>query len=133
MEERKLIENITEKMTHTAINFAGKTDLRGLIALIKRFELFICNDSAPLHIASAVGTPTVAIFGPSKSKETGPYGNIHKVVEKNFLCRYSCDENICKHEIYNECMKTITSDDVCKAVREVIMMAGVGEKVDLKT
>jgi len=114
-------------------NFAGKTNLRTLTALIERLDLFICNDSAPLHIASAVGTPTIAIFGPSKSRETGPYGNIHKVVEKDFPCRYSCDENICKHEIYNECMKTITPDDVCKAVREVIMRAGVVEKVDLKT
>jgi len=133
MEERNLIENIIKKMAHKAINFAGKTNLRTLTALIERLNLFICNDSAPLHIASAVGTPTIAIFGPSKSKETGPYGNIHKVVEKDFPCRYSCDENICKHEIYNECMKTITPDDVCKAVREVIMRAGVVEKVDLKT
>ncbi len=107
-------------MDNTTVNLAGKTDLRLLASLIERFNLFICNDSAPLHIASAMKTPTVAIFGPSKSIETGPYGNTHIVVEKDFPCRYSCDENVCKHKIYNECMTAITTDDVCNAVKDIL-------------
>ena len=52
-------------------------------------------------------TPTVAIFGPSKSKETGPYGNTHRVVEKDFPCRFGCDEDVCNHSVYKECMEKI--------------------------
>ena len=83
-EEKEFIVGIIMKMDHAAVNLAGKTNLRQLSGIIGKLDLFICNDSAPLHIASAMKTPTVAIFGPSKSKETGPYGNTQRVVEKIF-------------------------------------------------
>lgn len=118
--ERALIENIRVKMGNPAINLSGKINLRLLASLIERFNLFICNDSAPLHIASVMKTPTVAIFGPSKSKETGPYGNLHRVVEKNFPCRYQCDENSCHHERFHACMKDITAEDILEAVASLI-------------
>jgi lipopolysaccharide heptosyltransferase II len=119
-EERGLIEKIITMMDHTAINLAGGIDLQLLASLIERFNLFICNDSAPLHIASAMKTPTVAIFGPSKSRETGPYGTLHRVVEKDFPCRYQCDENSCHHERYHACMKDITVEDVLEGVKTVL-------------
>lgn len=119
-EEIKLIEDIMGKMSAKAVSLAGKTDLRILASLLERFNLFICNDSAPLHIASAIKTPTVAIFGPSKSNETGPYGNIHRVVEKDFPCRYTCDEDVCNHTVHNECMKTITPEDLFNAVKDIM-------------
>jgi predicted lipopolysaccharide heptosyltransferase III len=118
--ERALIENIIVKMGNPAINLSGKINLRLLASLIERFNLFICNDSAPLHIASVMKTPTVAIFGPSKSIETGPYSNLHRVVEKNFPCRYQCDENSCHHERLHACMKDITVEDVLGAVTSLI-------------
>lgn len=118
--EEELINSIIKGSGETVYNLAGKTDLRTLAALITRFDLFITNDSAPLHIASAMGTPTVAIFGPSKSKETGPYGNIHRVVEKDFPCRHTCDEDVCKHVPFKECMEAITVEDVLNAAREVL-------------
>lgn len=119
-DERGLIENIITKMGNPAINLSGKIDLRLLSSLIERFNLFICNDSAPLHFASAMKTPTVAIFGPSKSKETGPYGNLHRVVEKNFPCRYQCNENSCHHERFHACMKEITVENILEAVRSLL-------------
>ncbi len=118
-QEEKFIDGILSKMRHTAINLAGKTDLRLLAGIIKKLDLFISNDSAPLHIASAMRTPTVAIFGPSKSRETGPYHNIHRVVEKDFPCRCSCDEDVCKHHTFKECMGRIEVNDVMEAVRSV--------------
>jgi len=119
-EEIKLIEDIMGKMSAKAVSLAGKTDLRILASLLERFNLFICNDSAPLHIASAIKTPTVAIFGPSKSNETGPYGNIHRVVEKDFPCRYTCDEDVCLNKINNECMNAITPEDLFNAVKDIM-------------
>ena len=107
-------------MNHPAINLAGKISLRLLGGMIERFNLFICNDSAPLHIASALKIPTVAIFGPSKNGETGPYGNFHKVVEKNFPCRYICDDNTCHHERFHACMNDITVENVLEAAKAVL-------------
>lgn len=120
LDEVGLVKQVESLMKNKPFILAGETTLREMAAILKRCDLFICNDSAPLHIASAMKTPTVAIFGPSKSIETGPYGNIHRVVEKDIPCRYSCDENICKHKVYNECMAAITTDDVFDAVKDIM-------------
>ncbi len=122
-EEKGLIEPIISRMRHKAENLAGKADLLTGAAIISRLDLFITNDSAPLHLASAMGTPTVAIFGPSKSNETGPYGNIHRVVEKDYGCRQTCDEDVCLYKNYKECMESISVDDVMKAAAEVLEIA----------
>lgn len=122
-EEKGLIEPIIARMRHKAENLAGKADLRTGAAIISRLDLFITNDSAPLHLASAMGTPTVAIFGPSKSNETGPYGNIHRVVEKDYRCRQTCDEDVCLYKNYKECMESISVEDVMKAATEVLEIA----------
>lgn len=118
--EIDLVEKIKSQAPEKTISLCGKTTLRELASLIRGFDLFITGDSAPMHIASALGTPLVAIFGPSKSWETGPYGNPYRVVEKDFPCRFTCDENVCKHKVYNECMKAITPDDVYNAAKELI-------------
>ncbi|MCI5122007.1 MAG: glycosyltransferase family 9 protein, partial [Candidatus Electrothrix sp. AUS4] len=55
------------------VSLAGQLNLRQLAVLLEKATLFLCNDSAPMHIAAAMNTPTVAIFGPSKSVETAPY------------------------------------------------------------
>ncbi|MBI5789562.1 MAG: glycosyltransferase family 9 protein [Candidatus Schekmanbacteria bacterium] len=121
-QETGLIADIIQKMENhkQAVNSAGKANLRIISGLISRLDLFICNDSAPIHIASAMKTPTVAIFGPSKSRETGPYGNIHRVVEKGFPCRFSCDEDVCLQNNFNVCMEAIQVEDVLAAAREVL-------------
>ena len=116
-DERELVDDIMNCMKHTPVNLAGMMNLRELAGFLSESTLFVCNDSAPMHIASAVGTSTVAIFGPSKSIETGPYGINCKVVEKEFPCRFTCDESTCKHKVYQECMKAITPNDVFTAVK----------------
>jgi len=91
---------------------AGKIDLREMVGILNKAALFVCNDSAPMHIAAAMQIPTVAIFGPSKSMQTGPRSPVASVVEKPFPCRDSCDEHICRHEIHHDCMKSITVKDI---------------------
>lgn len=122
--EAALIDGIIGMMKNKAQSLAGKADLRTALALIGKLDLFITNDSAPLHIASAMSTPTVALFGPSKSNETGPYGNINRVVEKAFPCRQTCDEDVCNHPVKNECMDAVSVDDVFKAVADVLRQTG---------
>ena len=119
-EEKAIVDKIIAKMKNRPINLVGMISLREVAGILKESALFICNDSAPMHIAAAMGTPTVAVFGPSKSIETGPYKNKSRIVEKDFPCRFTCDENVCKHTVFHGCMKAITPDDVYSAVKELI-------------
>ena len=121
--QRALVDDIILDMAHEAENLAGRTTLPELAAIIDELDLFVCNDTAALHIASAMKTPCVAIFGPSKSMETGPYGNVHRVVEKDFPCRYDCDESTCHWRLENECMTAICVADVLEAATTVLAEA----------
>ena len=103
-----------------AAKSVGKTDLRGLAGVLSRASLLVANDSSPMHIAAAVKTAVVALFGPSKSVETAPWGEGHVVVEKDFPCRARCDEDVCKFVHHNQCMKDIKVEDVFSALRAVL-------------
>jgi len=114
------VHAVTGRMTEKALNWAGKTSLKELIAVIARTNVFLTNDSGPMHIAAACGIPVVALFGPT-TKELGffPYGAGHKVIEKNLPCR-PC--GLHGHERcplgHFECMKSINADEVYAAVKE---------------
>jgi lipopolysaccharide heptosyltransferase II len=119
-EEKPYVDGIVEKMEHAPVNLAGETNIRELAGIINKALLFVSNDSGPMHIAAAVRTPAVAVFGPSKSVETGPYGDIHRVVEKDFPCRPACDENSCHYSRFHACMEDIGVDDVFRAVEDIM-------------
>lgn len=107
-----------------AVSLAGVLNIRQLAALLGRAALFLCNDSAPMHIAAAMKIPTLAIFGPSKSVETAPYSPEGQVVEKDFPCRVSCDESRCcfpeYRSGYHACLQEITVQDVQQAAEEIL-------------
>ncbi|MBI4666712.1 MAG: glycosyltransferase family 9 protein [Nitrospinae bacterium] len=103
-----------------AIDLSGAFSARELMGVIAEASGLVCNDSAPMHMASAVGTKVAALFGPSKSVETGPYGVKSKVVERDFPCRFTCDENRCLFARHNACMKDITVEETFAAVRELV-------------
>ncbi|HAM36796.1 MAG TPA: lipopolysaccharide heptosyltransferase II [Elusimicrobia bacterium] len=71
-----------------ALDWAGRTDLVELKAVMGRMALFVTNDSGPMHMATALGIPTLAIFGPT-TRELGffPYGSGHRVLEAELACR----------------------------------------------
>lgn len=117
--EKDVVREITSRMKNNPIVLAGELNIRELAVLIGKADFLLCNDSGPMHIASAMKTPTVAIFGPSKSIETGPYGNLNRVVEIDYPCRFTCDENRCRHFEYWGCMKNISVDDVFSSVEDI--------------
>jgi len=89
-----------------------------LAALLKRAALFVGNDSGAMHIATAVGTPVVALFGPSNPAEWGPRGGPAEVIYKGLDCRI-CFHPTCQRGEQN-CMKLITVDEVMNAaVRQI--------------
>lgn len=100
------------------INIAGKTDLKGLSAIISLCDLFIANDSGPMHLASAIGVPVIAIFGSTSSKKTGPRGLGRCVILKKEVPCSPCFERECPKNM--ECMNLIEVDDVINAVTAVL-------------
>lgn len=97
-------------------DLTGKTNLRELAYLARLSQLFVTTDSGPMHIASAMGTRVVALFGPTSPKRTGPYGKGHKVVRKELPCS-PCFKRRCGTM---ECMDSITVEEVMEAIAETI-------------
>ena len=97
-------------------NLAGGTSLLDLAELYSRCAVVITNDSGPMHIAAAVGTPVVAIFGPTDPALTGPYGNQHVVLRAGIPCS-PCLKDHCTHTPRMECMTLVTVEQVLAAVK----------------
>ena len=100
-----------------ALDLCGKTDLRQLAAILKKSDLLITNDSAPMHIAWALGTPVVAVFGPTDPEKYKPTGPKDIVIRKSMECS-PCQLALCRTD--NECMKEISSDEVFQAAKGIL-------------
>jgi 3-deoxy-D-manno-octulosonic-acid transferase/heptosyltransferase-1 len=103
-------------MNSPSVNLEGQTTLRDLAYLYKLSRLLITTDSGPMHIAAAMNTPTVALFGPTDPSRTGPYGKGHIVVRK----KISCSPCFLKKCDTKRCMKEITVVKVFEAVKEIV-------------
>lgn len=116
-------EQICRMSDANPINLATKTSLTELMALMKHFKLFITNDSGPMHIATAFGVPTLAIFGPT-TKELGffPYGEGNRVIEvKGLSCRPCALHGGKKCPLgHFKCMKDIKVQEVFDAAKEML-------------
>lgn len=110
--EIDIANELKDKLDTKDVEIMKGLSLRELASCISRLNVFICNDSAPMHIASAFEIPTIAIFGPSDSFETGPIGKLSIAVNKKIDCRRSCDENTCFNSKYHECMKLIEPEEI---------------------
>ncbi len=104
-------------MRTSPIDLTGQTDPGLLPALLEAAALLITNDSGPLHVAAAVGTPVVAMFGPTSPIRTGPYGTGHAVLTHAVPCR-PCFSRICRNQVPLECLIGIAPHQVLAAVRE---------------
>ncbi|MFH0790275.1 MAG: lipopolysaccharide heptosyltransferase II [Candidatus Omnitrophota bacterium] len=126
-----LAENVVEHMRYAAVNLAGKTSVSQLASILKRAILFISNDSGPVHIASAVGTPVISIFGRSQKglspKRWGPLGLKDRILHKEAGCIECLAHNCNKGFI---CLKAITVEDVLKTVDSIMDEAG-GDKREI--
>ncbi len=103
-------------MGKRAINLAGVTSLRELACIIDECSLLLTNDSGPMHIASALGIPTVAIFGSTDQVVTGPYRHGH-ILNKNVSCS-PCLKRKCPIDF--RCMMQISVEEVLQEVYKVL-------------
>jgi len=113
------IERIQSMMVSPSVNMEGQTTLRDLAYLYSLSRLLITTDSGPMHIAAAMNTPTVALFGPTDPSRTGPYGKGHTIVRKDMPCS-PCFLKKCDTK---RCMEEIGVDEVFEAVKESINRA----------
>jgi len=86
-DETGFIDQILERCASKPVNLAGRLSLKELGALTARAQLFIGVDSMPMHLAAAMGRPTVALFGPSSEDEWGPWNVERRLVTSTHSCR----------------------------------------------
>ncbi|MBI3016362.1 MAG: putative lipopolysaccharide heptosyltransferase III [Candidatus Tectomicrobia bacterium] len=108
---------------HRPLNWAGRTTLKDLAALSGACHLFLGVDTGPMHIAAAVGTPVIALFGPSGEHQWGPWGEEHTVVAQPFPCR-PCGQDGCYGSKRSECLEMIPAFEVKRAVDRVLLRRG---------
>ena len=111
-DERGLCEQIAAALgDHPHRNYAGETTLAEFIELAAACEVFLTNDSGAMHIASALGVPTVAIFGATDDVGTGPAGLNARIVREKVDCS-PCLLRACP--IDHRCMTLVTVDRVAQ-------------------
>ena len=114
--EAGMAGEIAATMDGACLNMAGKTDVRQLMALIKRCNFFITNDSGPMHIAAAFGVPLVAVFGSTDSSATYPLAK-HAVVVRQAVDCSPCMKRECPTD--HRCMTAVTPEMVLEAAERL--------------
>ncbi len=97
-------------------NLIGKTDLPEMVSLMKRLEVLVTGDSAPMHMAAAAKAKLVVLFGPTEPKRHLPPGNDHAVFVRRIQCQ-PCYQGVCHNKEKLECLKLIRVEEVFEAVR----------------
>ncbi|MDE2484600.1 MAG: glycosyltransferase family 9 protein [candidate division NC10 bacterium] len=98
---------------------AGRTDLKVLIALLKRIDLLVTVDSGPMHLAAALGTPLIALFGPTDPRLIGPYGGDGVVLRVPLPCS-PCSKRRCQIKEDRLCMHSISVEQVAEAASTLL-------------
>lgn len=117
-DEKEEVEQMAALMQTPAL-IAPPTSLNDLTALLARVHLLVANDSGPMHLAAALQTPVVAIFGPTRPHLQGPWGEGHVVVTKEGLPCLGCNGLTCKI-VTHDCMQQLAVESVFEAVRKSI-------------
>lgn len=117
--EMAMMRRIVAPLNTPAIDLSGKLSLKQLAALAGRARLFVGVDSAPMHIAAAMQTPVVALFGPSGEQEWGPWMTASRIVTSGHSCR-PCSLDGCGSGKISDCLSAISVEQVLAAIYEVM-------------
>jgi heptosyltransferase-2 len=114
--ERALADALCRGMDNGVVNMAGETTVMQLAALLERCAVVVSNDTGPMHLACAVGTPAAAIIGPTEPAATGPLGE-HLIVRHKVDCA-PCFKRQCPTD--HRCMTSISVERVYDAVMNLL-------------
>jgi lipopolysaccharide heptosyltransferase I len=108
-------DRIAAEITRKALltNLGGITNSDQLATILRHSNLVITGDTGPLHMAASVGTPTIALFGPTDPRLTGPYGKQHKVIWKQLSCSPCFRHPTCNGRV--DCLTSISADEVLES------------------
>jgi len=113
-------EAISRLTNSEVLILTGRTALRELISLIKLSAVFVGTDTAPLHIAAALSTPAVGIYGPTSPDITGPFRPAGKIVllKEDLKCAIPCYKTVCG--LKYECMRRVTAQKAADAINSIL-------------
>ncbi len=123
--ERYIAEEVSKRMEMPAAVLAGRTTLGQLMGLIQECDLFITNDSGPMHLAAALDVPQLAIFGSTSEVATGPLSGRAQVIKQQVDCN-PCFLRECPIDF--RCMLRVTVDEVLGAARRKLSERGPGRR-----
>jgi heptosyltransferase-3 len=121
-DELAMVEAIQSQLAQPALSLAGKLSLKELAALTQKARLFVGVDSAPMHIAAAMATPVVALFGPSGDKQWGAWSSgapVRLITSQLHPCR-PCGVDGCGGGKVSDCLTHIPVSTVLTAVEELL-------------
>ena len=116
-QENRLIHEIRSAMKNPSAE-AVDFSLTKLTALLSKSDVVVTNDSGPMHIAVAMRTPVVALFGPTDPERTGPYSKKCLIIQRDLEC-IPCFRKQCSQGSF-ECMESITVEEVFKGVKKIL-------------
>ena len=111
------VKSIAQRAHRGTIVAAGRLSLAESAALIEAADVYVGVDSGPMHIAAFVGTPVVAMFGPTDPAKVGPYGNGHRVIRNESLQCLGCRKRSCEDQ---RCLAEITARQVFDVTMEML-------------
>jgi len=126
-DEIRYVDDIVSLCEKKPYHLGGQLTLKELLALLKGARLFIGIDSGPMHMATGVKTPVIAIFGPQRKDLWGPYGKDHTVIQKTWDC-VPCTLRGCNDDSrYSRCLDELTTEEVLNAVEQKMKQIGIAE------
>ena len=120
-DEKELAEAFRGELSRGVIDFINKLSIRELAAILERCALLVHNDSMPLHLAVAVGTPVLAIFGYQNPSLWGPLGRLHRVVRRDIGCSPCLPEFACDRDY--ECIRRLEPSMVIEILDSMLERA----------
>jgi len=127
--EAPIARRVAELAGGGVVNLAGRTSLAELIALVDGAALVVMHDSGPMHLASALRKPMVAIYGPTSPVRTGPYGRDDTVARLDLPCSpcYLKETAECPHK--HRCMRELSPEGVVERVRRALDVVEAGARI----
>lgn len=116
-DERALVDDIRARMTSPSWSLAGMLELADLAALIEAAPLLVSNNTAPAHIAAAVGTPVVDLYALTNPQHT-PWAVPHRVLSHDVPCKY-CYKSVCPQG-HHDCLRRVAPERVVQAAVELL-------------